>query len=99
MQKNALHKNAQGPTIPLPDLLDLQAVCKALTVPMGTLLRRLSDYNRAAPGKGWAPIKPDTTEGKHAKHLFKKHRLPEFRAMLDATISTRKRGRPRKSTN
>ena len=97
-QKNALHKNAKSGTIALPGMLGLKQIATALAVPRGTLIRRLNAYNRAAPGEGWASIRPDLVDGSYRVHFFHETRLPEFKAMLQVTLATRKPGRPRKST-
>ena len=96
MQKNALHNNADTPTI-LPELMTYPDIARALKIPLGTLHNRLHKYNKEAQAQGWALIEPSETTGKHLKHLYRRERLPEFKAMLQAITATRKPGRPIKS--
>lgn len=97
MQKNALQENANSAIIQV-ELMSVAAIAKKLHVPLGTLKRKLHEYNQAAPGNGWASIQPDQTGPAHGKRLYEAKRLPEFKAMLQTKLTARKPGRPKKPT-
>ena len=96
MQKNTLHNNAESKTI-TSLFLGYADLARELEIEEQKLRKRLFEYNKKAPSQGWATIQPDEKEGSHYKHLYRRERLPEFVAMLQAMSLNRKPGRPHKT--
>lgn len=80
-------------------MLTYDDLSKRLGIPRATLSRKLKAYNAQADQTGGDKILPDEERPTAAKvYLFKPERVEEIKQAL-ASLNTRGKGRPRKSTH